>query len=236
MPKEPLVLLPGMMCDERVWRPQINYFAARADVFCADLTRHGNMEDMGRALLAELPWDRFSVAGLSMGGIVAMELLAQAPQRIIRCALLDTNYKAELPHRRLAREWQMDQARAGTLRSLIIEQMKPAYLSPRKTYAQDFLDIIVEMAMELGSDAFINQSLALRDRPDYTATLTAANCPILLLCGEDDKLCPIAYHQEMESLIDNPALRIIRDCGHISTLEQPQLVNWELDEWLAMAA
>ena len=222
------------MCDERVWQPQMEHFSSHADVVCADIARYATMHAIASALLAEVPWNEFSVAGLSMGGIVAMELLKQAPQRIKGCALLDTNHRAELPERQTLRTKEIKRVERGELRELIVRDMKPAYLSPRGSYPPEFLQLIVDMATDLGPTAFINQSHALRDRPDYSETLKRNRCPALLLCGEDDRLCPVSRHEEMQALLPNATLKVVEQCGHITTLEKPDQVNQALAQWLAL--
>ena len=220
------------MCDERVWQPQCDHFASSSDIICADITRHRSMAAIGGALLEEISWDSFIVVGLSMGGIVAMELLRQAPDRITHCALLDTNHKAELPERQSRRHQEIARAEKGELRQLIIEEMKPAYLSPSHSYNRDFLQLVVDMAMELGTEVFINQSLALRDRPDYSEVLRQANCPMLLLCGEEDSLCPVSRHKEIQQLTKQAHLYVIKGAGHLANLEKPTEVNEKLARWL----
>lgn len=238
MPQQRILFIPGMMCDERVWQPQLEYFSSRAHPYeaaCADITRHRTMAAIGEALLREISWTSFAVAGLSMGGIVAMELLRQAPHRITRCALLDTNHRAELSDRQARRQQEIKRVQAGQLRELIVEDMKPAYLSPNRDYERDFLHLILDMAMALGAEAFINQALALRDRPDYSDTLQQTTCPLLLLCGEDDSLCPPSRHREMKELNNQADLCIIKSAGHITSLEQPAAVNRALSDWLGLS-
>ena len=218
---EPLLLIPGMMCDDRLWQPQKEFLsAANADIRIADITAERDMQTLAAKILDDLSsetWKTFSVAGLSMGGIVAMELLKQAPHRIKRCALLDTNHLAERSIRKKLRaeEIRLAQTPAG-LKKILIEKMKPAYLSPKRKYGQDFLDLVLDMALSLGPEVFARQSLALRDRPDYGETIKSIRCPVLLLCGEWDILCPPLNHQKMRQLLpqETPAtLRLISKSG-----------------------
>jgi len=109
--------------------------------------------------------------------------------------------------------------------------MKPAYLSSNHSYNRDFLQLVVDMAMKLGTEVFINQSLALRDRPDYSEVLRQADCPILLLCGEDDGLCPVSRHKEIRQLTKQGHLYVIKGAGHLANLEQPAVVNQQLASW-----
>ncbi len=242
---EPLLLIPGMMCDDRLWQPQKEFLSApgtaNADIRIADITAERNMQMLAAKILDGLssePWKTFSVAGLSMGGIVAMEILKQAPHRIKRCALLDTNHLAETSIRKKLRaeEIRLAQTPAG-LKKILIEKMKPAYLSPKRKYGQDFLDLVLDMALSLGPEVFARQSLALRDRPDYGETIKNIRCPVLLLCGEWDILCPPLNHQKMRQLLprETPAtLRLIPKSGHLTTLEVPTETNLALKEWLEM--
>lgn len=234
--KEPLLLIPGMMCDARLWQYQIDALAAQTDIHVAEIHAQTSIPALAETLLQELTWETFSVAGLSMGGIVAMELLKQAAPRINRCALMDTNHSAETAFRQKLRADEIAQAnKEGGLRHLILEKMRPAYLAPKRKYDQVFLDLVLDMAMQLGPQAFINQSIALRDRPDYSDVLTHTRCPVLILCGEWDMLCPPTKHEQMARLLPKQTqneLVIIKQSGHLTTLEAPTQTTHALQKWL----
>ena len=226
----PLVLLPGMMCDGRLWEPQIAALGGDRAVHLAPISNHDSTQALAAEVLAHAP-PRFALAGLSMGGIVAMEVLAQDPERVARLALLDTNPRAEVPDVQARRGPQIERARQGGLRAVMRDEMKPNYLvdSPDK---QAILDLCMEMAMGLGPEVFVRQSLALRDRPDRQDALRAVTVPTLVLCGREDKLCPIERHELMHGLIPGSRLEIIAGAGHLPVLEQPEKTNAALRRWL----
>jgi pimeloyl-ACP methyl ester carboxylesterase len=226
----PLVLLPGMMCDARLFGPQIAAFSAKRAVHCAPIGAHDTMQALARDVLANAP-PSFALAGLSMGGIVAMEVLAQAPERVTHLALLDTNPLAEVPDVQARRGPQMKAAENGRLREVMRDEMKPKYLidNPDKP---EILDLCMDMAMALGADVFIRQSHALRDRPDHQDTLRGVSVPSLILCGAEDQLCPLERHQLMHALIPGSRLSVIENAAHLPTLEQPDAVTDALVKWL----
>ncbi|MDF0599119.1 alpha/beta fold hydrolase [Psychromarinibacter sp. C21-152] len=226
----PLVLLPGMMCDARLFGPQFAAFSGSRAMQCAPIGGAATMTELAAQVLADAP-PRFALAGLSMGGIVAMEIAAQAPERLAGLALLDTNPLAERPEVQARRAPQMDKARAGALHAVMRDEMKPNYLTegPNRTA---ILDLCMEMAMALGPEQFVNQSLALRDRPDRQETLRSVTCPTLILCGWDDALCPVERHALMHDLVADSRLVVIERAGHLPTLEQPEKTNAALADWL----
>jgi pimeloyl-ACP methyl ester carboxylesterase len=228
--QEPLLLLPGMMCDARLFFPQITAFSAQRPVMVAPLTAGETFSDIASAVLASAP-PRFALAGVSMGGIAAMEIIRQAPQRISRLALLDTNPKAETPQRQSQREPQIESVLSGHLHNVMRDEMKPHYLvdAPGKPA---ILDLCMQMAMTLGPSVFVQQSRALQVRPDQTKTLTQVNVPTLVLCGEHDQLCPPATHELMRDLIPQATLEVITAAGHLPTLEQPERTNQVIAQWL----
>ncbi|PIV74614.1 MAG: alpha/beta hydrolase [Rhodobacteraceae bacterium CG17_big_fil_post_rev_8_21_14_2_50_65_11] len=226
----PLVFVPGMMCDARLFVPQISVLSARCAVMVAALTGADSMAGLARRVLADSP-PRFALAGLSMGGIVALEVLRQAPQRVERLALLDTNPLAETEAAKARRAPQMEAAQAGRLRDVMRDEMKPNYLvdGPRKP---EILDLCMQMAEALGPQVFVNQSIALRDRPDQTDTLRGYAGKALVLCGRHDRLCPVDRHELMHDLLANSRLDIVEKAGHLPTLEQPETTTAALIRWL----
>ena len=234
MSREALVLLPGMMCDERLFGPQIAHFSRSFDVCVPTLAGAASIRGLAGKILVEVQAAHFNLAGLSMGGIVAIAMAAIAPDRVIRLALLDTNHRADPPERRTIRDRQIADVQRGRLREVIVDEMKPNYLSRENRNDQALLDLLIDMAMDCGDAAFVDQSIALRDRPDQTESLKHYRGPTLVLCGEEDQLCPPARHDEMNGLLEN-ALRVnVPQAGHISTLENPVQVNAALQTWLGM--
>lgn len=226
----PLVLLPGMMCDARLFQPQIAALSGCVPILSMPIGQHDSMAALAAEILAVAP-PRFALAGLSMGGIVAMEVIRQAPERVAGVALLDTNPLAELDMVKARRGPQIEAAESGALRRVMRDDMKPNYLfdGPGR---QDILDLCMEMAIDLGPEVFVNQSVALRDRPDQTETLRAFDRPSLVLCGRHDKLCPIERHELLHTLLPDSRFEIIEDAGHLPTLENPGPTTAALTRWL----
>jgi len=227
---EPLILLPGMMCDARLYGPQFAAFSATRPILTMPINDHETVQGLAADILAQAP-PKFALAGLSMGGIVAMEVMAQAPDRVTRLALLDTNPKAELPEVAARREPQIVKVGKGNLRAVMRDEMKPNYLTDGPNMGA-ILDLCMAMAETLGPDVFVRQSRALQTRPDQQDTLRKVTVPTLILCGEDDALCPIHRHELMHDLIPGSTLTIIKGAGHLPTLEQPEKTNEALAEWL----
>lgn len=226
----PLVLLPGMMCDARLFGPQIAAFGRSRAIHVPPLGGHDTMAALAAEVLTHAP-PRFALAGLSMGGILAMEMMVQAPRRITRLALLDTNPRAELPEVQARRAPQIKAVQAGRLHEVMRDEMKPNYLA-HGPGRQEVLDLCMEMALDLGPAAFINQSLALRDRPDQQDSLRAIRVPTLILCGREDRLCPVERHELMQALIPGAALTIVDGAGHLPVLEKPNETTAALARWL----
>lgn len=227
---EPLVLLPGMMCDARLFMHQIATFSVERAVHVAPVTLGDTIEEIAETVLASAP-EKFALAGLSMGGIVAMEVQRRAPGRVTRLALLDTNAQSEMPAVAAAREPQIVKVKAGRLEDVMRDEMKPNYLAP-SAQRGDVLDLVMEMALDLGPEVFVRQSRALQRRPDQQKTLRMLRVPTLVMCGVFDELTPIRRHEFMATLIPYAQLEIIPDAGHLPTLEQPGETNRHLRDWL----
>ena len=227
---EPLVLLPGMMCDARLFGPQIAELSSEVPVMIAPVTGGERVEEVASGLLPLLP-AKFALAGLSYGGIVAMEILRRAPERITRIALMDTNPLAETPQSSAAYEPLIVSARAGQLEKVIETFMQPDYLAPGPQRAE-ILGMVKEMGLYLGAEVFIRQVRALQRRRDQQSTLRKCKVPALILCGEHDRLTPVKRHRFMAELIPYAELKVIEGAGHLPTLEQPAATTAALRDWM----
>lgn len=228
--KESVVFLPGMMCDARLFEPQIRAFSATHPVMVAPITHGQRIEEIASNLLTVLP-QKFALAGLSMGGIVAMEILRRAPERVTRIALMDTNCLAETPQVAANREPQIVKVKSGKLTEVMRDELKPNYLAPGPRRPQ-VLQTVMDMAHTLGPEVFVAQSRALQRRRDQQLTLRKIRQPALVLCGAHDVLCPVKRHIFMAELIPHAKLVIVDDAGHMPTLEAPEDTNAALQAWL----
>lgn len=228
-------MLPGMMCDHRLFAPQISALEAEYEIVVPLLDVPDSIVGMARRILNEIESPAFNLLGLSMGGIVAMSMVGLAPQRVKRLALLDTNHKADSVERIVIRNRQIADVKSGKLRSVIKDEMKPNYLAKSHRNNQTLLNLLVNMAMDMGDERFVAQSIALRDRADQTQTFQNYSGPSLVLCGDEDSLCPPGQHIQMAEYLSHSTFRMIENCGHISTLEQPEAVNVAVLEWLTLA-
>ena len=227
---EPLVFLPGMMCDARLFAPQVTALSREMAVTVAPITMGERVEEMASALLGVLP-AKFALAGLSMGGIVAMEILRHAPERVTRVALMDTNPLAETPQSAAGYEPLIVGARAGRFEDMMRMILKPEHLAPGPQRLQ-VMEQVAEMGRAMGPDVFIRQCRALQRRKDQQATLRRIKMPALVLCGEHDGLTPVKRHTFMAELIPYARLEIVPDAGHLPTLEQPEVVTAILRHWM----
>lgn len=227
---EPLVFLPGMMCDARLFGPQLAELSAQCAVMVAPVTQGERVEEIASGLLDQLPM-RFALAGHGMGGIVAMELLRRAPDRVSRIALMSTNPLPETPQAASQREPQIVRVRTGRLGDVMHEHMPSSALAPG-SYRAEIMELFMDMADALGAEVFVRQSRAMQRRKDQQATLRRTRVPALILCGEHDTLCPVKRHGFMAELIPNAHLVVLGGSGHLPTLEQPGEVTAALRKWM----
>jgi pimeloyl-ACP methyl ester carboxylesterase len=225
-----LLLLPGLLNDEALWAAQIQ--ALSPDIRChvGDLTTADTLPAVAEAVLADAP-ERFALAGFSLGGYVAQQILRIAPERVERLALLDTSARADTPERTAQRQALARGARVpGTFHGFG-EKLMRSYVAPSHLRDAELLEYIRAMTARLGAQVFARQSLL--ERPDGSDVLRAWRGPLLVLWGADDAITPPALHREMVALAPQARAVELPDCGHLSPLEQPQAVTDALRRWLA---
>jgi pimeloyl-ACP methyl ester carboxylesterase len=228
-----VVFLPGLLCDAQLWHPQIVGLGPSIEPWVADLTRDDSIAGMAERALAEAPGPEFALAGLSMGGYVAMEIMRQAPERIERLALLDTQARPETPDATERRFALMALAEKGGFTG-VADRLMPLLVHSSRLTDVPLVDLIKDMAKNVGRDAFLRQQQAIMERPDSRDTLWKIRCPTLVLCGEHDLLTPRDRHEEISAAIRGSTLVVLPGCGHLSTLEKPLEVNRALSAWLTV--
>lgn len=230
MVRTPLVLVPGLLCDAALWRHQARHLADIADIRIAETRRDDTIAGMAQRLLADAP-DRFALAGLSMGGYVALETMRQGAERVIRLALLDTSAAPDDPARRRNRQGLIRLAQTGRFKG-VTPRLLPLFLHPGRLADAALTEEVMEMAARVGRDAFLRQQRAILGRADSRPLLVQIRVPTLVLCGREDVLTPLERHSEIADAIAEARLAIIEDCGHLSAMERPQAVTAVLRDWL----
>ena len=225
--KERLLFIPGHLCDERLYAPQLEVLKDKFDCQIMMFREETSMQAIGERILASQP-ERFHCVGLSMGGYIAFELLRQAPERLITLALLDTRATPDNDAQRQGR--LADRARAATLGMEAFSQSLPVrFLAPSHVNVPEIAGVTMAMAQALGHQAQIAQQEAMMSRPDSLPDLSRVACPTLVACGRQDMLTTVADHEAITAAIrrhrQDCRFEVIEDCGHISTLEQPAIVN-----------
>jgi pimeloyl-ACP methyl ester carboxylesterase len=235
----PLVLLPGLMCDAAVWAAQVQALADRA---ACHVPAYGTLDSLGAMadhVLATAPAERFALAGHSMGGRIAFEVLRRAPQRIERLALLDT-----ATHPLPAGE-AGEAERAGRLRLLALARARGMRAMAREwalgmvhpdRHGEPVFEAVLDMIERASPEVFEAQIHALLARPDAARLLPAIRCPTLVLCGREDAWSPPARHEFMHQHIAGSHLVVVERCGHMSTMERPAEVCAALAGWLDLPA
>ena len=225
-----LVLVPGLLCDDDLYAPQRAALSDVADVVVPDLRPAGSIEQMARAVLDAAP-ERFSLAGLSMGGYVVLEVLRQARTRITRLALLDTSARPESPEQTARRRALLDLVEEQGF-DAGLEVLWPTEVAPGRVADAALHHRFLEMCRRSGREVLVRQVQAIIARSDSRPDLTGLDLPLLVLCGRQDAITPLDGHEEMARLAPRARLVVLDDCGHLSTWEQPDAVTRELRRWL----
>lgn len=226
----PLLLLPGLLCDARLWRDQAAGLADIAEATVADLTLDDNLPAMARRALAAMP-ERFALAGLSMGGYVAFEILRQAPSRVLRLCLFDTSARPDAPEQARRRRGLMSLARTGRFRG-VTPRLLPQLVHPDRVSDPVLTAEVMAMADRVGQDAFLRQQAAILARPDSRPDLPRLSIPATVAVGEGDQLTPPELAREMASLIPGAELRLVAESGHLPPMERPEAATEILRRWL----
>lgn len=231
-----LLLLPGLLCDGALWAAQRRAFGDIADMRVADFTTQDTMTEMAQSAL-DLADDafglrsHFALAGLSLGGYVALEIMRQAPERVQRLALLDTSARPDTAEQTRRRRGLIQLAEKGNFKG-VTPRLLPQLVHPDRQADEPLVSEVMAMAERVGQRAFLGQQRAIIGRPDSRPDLDGIACPTLILCGRQDALTPLEASEEMARLIPGARLVIVEGCGHLSTMERPEEVNEALRDWL----
>lgn len=228
--RAPLVFVPGLLCTEALYAPQITALSDRP-IHVADNRSDDTIGAIAARLLDDAP-ERFSLIGLSMGGYIAFEVMRRAPERVERLALLNTSAQADSEERREQRQILNDLARKNRFHK-IPGLFFPGFVHEMNETSEHLRAIVHEMADETGADAFIRQQTANAARIDSRPSLSQISCPTLVLSGDGDRLIAPELSVEIHQLVAGSELAILEECGHLSTLEQPEHVTSKLRAFLA---
>ena len=229
MTKQNLVLIPGLVCDDQVWRHQAEFLSDIAEITIPPVVKSPTIFGLAEEVLAISP-ETFAVAGFSMGGYVAMEMYRQAPERISRLALLDTTARDDTKVKAEARIKAIDACEKGHF-SEVIQGMIPILLHPDHQ-REPLTDFVQKMAARVGSEAFVRRHRAMQSRQDSRDLISSCNIPVRAICGRQDAMCSVVEHEEMANLAKFGRLSVIEECGHMTILERPHAATALLRGWL----
>ena len=229
---DPIVFVPGLLCTEALYAPQIAAFADRP-IMVANHRDDDSIGAIADRLLKDAP-ARFSLIGLSMGGYVALEILRAAPERVGKLALLNTSAQADTQDQKERRQSLVRLARQKDFRK-IPDFFFPGFVHEKNERNAQLKSIVTEMAFETGADTFVRQQTANSTRIDSRPFLSAIACPTLVLSGDGDRLVSPELSVEIHTHVSASELEIIEDCGHLSTLEEPEKVTAKLRDFLNRA-
>jgi pimeloyl-ACP methyl ester carboxylesterase len=227
----PVVLVPGLNCSARLYAEQVPALWRFGPVQVADHTRDDSMDAIAARILMQAP-PRFALAGLSMGGYIALTIARQAPARVSKLALLDTSARPETPEQSERRKPQIALAQGGRFAEVPALQF-PVFVHRNRQHDEALKRRVRVMAEETGAEAFLRQQKAIMTRPDMRPLLASIACPTLVLVGDGDELTPPQLSEEIAADIAGSRLVVVADCGHLSTMERPDAVNGALVEWMA---
>jgi len=226
-----LILLPGLLNDAALYAHQRAHLDDLVDrILVPDITTDPDIRDLAAAILRDAP-ERFALAGLSMGGYVALEILRQAPERVERLALMDTSARADGESQRRRRTGLIELSEKGRFKG-VTPRLLPQLIHESRMEDRDLVDTIFAMAARIGKDGFIRQQRAILSRSDSRDLLPGYAGPALVMVGDSDKLTPPSLAEEMAELLPNVTFRVVEKCGHLPVLEHPEVATAALRDWL----
>jgi pimeloyl-ACP methyl ester carboxylesterase len=226
----PILLVPGLGGSPRIYAPVIPALWRYGPVTVANHIRDDNMAVIARRILAEAP-PRFALAGHSMGGYIAFEIMRQAPERVARLALINTQARPDTPEASERRRGQIARAKAGEYHA-VLDELFLGFVHPSRRGDAALRQLVHEMGDDIGAEAFVRQQTAVIGRADSRPTLATIGCPTLVLTGDEDNTIPNTLSVEIADGIQAAKLTIIPQCGHLSQIEQPQATSDALSEWM----
>ena len=226
----PILLVPGLVSSPRIYTPVIPALWRFGPVTVANHIRDDNIAVIARRILAEAP-PRFALAGHSMGGYISFEIMRQAPERVAKLALINTQARPDTPEASARRRALMARALDGGLHD-VMDEILPLLVHPSRTGEAALRQLFHDMADDVGAEGFINNQTAIIARADSRPTMATIKCPTLVLTGDRDMLIPNTLSMEMADGIGGAKLVILPDCGHCPQPERPQATIAALVEWL----
>jgi pimeloyl-ACP methyl ester carboxylesterase len=226
----PILLVPGLGGSPRLFAPVVPALWRFGPVTVANHIRDDSMGAIARRILAEAP-PRFALAGHSMGGYIAFEIMRQAPQRVAKLALINTQARPDTPDATARRRSQIARAKSGDYRA-VLDELFLGFVHPSRREDATLRQLVHDMGDDVGAEAFVLQQTAVLSRPDSRPTLAWIKCPTLVLTGDEDNTIPNSLSVEMADGIHGAKLVILSNCGHLPQPEQPQATADALVEWL----
>jgi len=230
MPRETLVMIPPMLSDARVFAHQLQEMSQASAVMIAPSSCGERIEEIASQILSWTP-PKFALCGMGLGGMVAMELMRRAPDRITRLALISTSPLADTPEAAAAREPHIIAARAGRWEDVLAHEINSTWMAPT-TDKVDLVRQLSEMGRAQGPDVYVKQARAMQRRKDQQATLRNLQQPTAVICGRHDGQYQLKRHEFLAALIPYAQLEIIEGAGYLPTMEAPEATTDALQRWI----
>lgn len=228
--KDTIIFLPGTLCNEKLWGKQIEFFESEYNTIVGDLKNNNSIEKMAQEILSKAP-SKFFLVGLSLGGIVSLEIARIAPQRVIKLILMDTT--PYLPTIKQMDSWSVFREMCENKQfDDITKNHLLSQMLANENYTEELKTVVVQMSEEIGMESYLNQLNALENRKDYSKFLNEISVETLILVGEEDEICPLYISEYLADHLVDSSLSLIRKSGHLPPLEKPDITNKKLNDFI----